>query len=61
MEMKKLINPYLEKQGYNCFGCSPKNPIGLHLEFWEDINRIYKDLFIDNGEHLADGSIHRQG
>ena len=34
--MKKLINPYLNKQGYNCFGCSPTNPIGLHLEFWED-------------------------
>lgn len=34
--MKKLINPYLEKEGYNCFGCSPTNPIGLHLEFWED-------------------------
>ena len=34
--MNKLINPYLEKEGYNCFGCSPTNPIGLHLEFWED-------------------------
>ncbi len=34
--MKKLINPYLDKEGYNCFGCSPANPIGLHLEFWED-------------------------
>ena len=34
--MKKLINPYLDKEGYNCFGCSPTNPIGLHLEFWED-------------------------
>ena len=21
---------------YNCFGCSPANEIGLHLEFWED-------------------------
>ena len=34
--MKKLINPYLDKEGYNCVGCSPANPIGLHLEFWED-------------------------
>ena len=34
--MNKLINPYLNKEGYNCFGCSPNNPIGLHLEFWED-------------------------
>jgi len=34
--MKKLINPYLNKEGYNCFGCSPGNRIGLHLQFWED-------------------------
>jgi len=34
--MKKLINPYANKEGYNCFGCSQDNPIGLHLEFWED-------------------------
>ena len=34
--MKKLLNPHLHKEGYNCFGCSPGNPIGLHLEFWED-------------------------
>lgn len=34
--MKKLINPYVEKPDYNCMGCNPRNPIGLHLEFWED-------------------------
>lgn len=34
--MKKIKNPYLGKQGYNCFCCAPNNPIGLHLEFWED-------------------------
>ena len=34
--MKKILNPYLGKQGYNCFCCAPGNPIGLHLEFWED-------------------------
>lgn len=34
--MKKIINPYLGKEGYNCFCCCPTNPIGLHLEFWED-------------------------
>lgn len=35
-KMKKIINPYLNKEGYRCFCCSPENPIGLHLEFWED-------------------------
>jgi len=34
--MKKLLNPYRNKEGYNCFGCSPDNASGLHLEFWED-------------------------
>ena len=34
--MKKIINPWIGTQGYNCFVCSPNNPIGLHQEFWED-------------------------
>lgn len=34
--MKKIVNPYLGKEGYNCICCSPNNPIGLRLEFWED-------------------------
>lgn len=33
---KKLINPYVRKDGYNCVCCCPDNPVGLHLEFWED-------------------------
>ena len=34
--MRKIRNPYLGKVGYNCFGCCPDNPIGLHMEFFED-------------------------
>ena len=34
--MKKILNPYLNKEGYNCVCCAPNNPVGLHLEFWED-------------------------
>lgn len=34
--MKKIKNPYIGKDGYNCFACAPTNPVGLHLEFWED-------------------------
>ena len=34
--MKRIINPYKDKKGYNCICCCPTNPIGLHLEFWED-------------------------
>lgn len=34
--MKKIINPWGEIEGYNCFGCAPQNPSGLHMEFYED-------------------------
>ena len=34
--MKKIINPWLYRTEYNCFGCCPENPIGLHMEFYED-------------------------
>lgn len=34
--MKKIKNPGLHKPGYNCICCSPDNPMGLHLEFWEN-------------------------
>ncbi|MDO4497888.1 MAG: PaaI family thioesterase [Bacteroidales bacterium] len=34
--MKKIKNPWLNQPGYNCICCSPDNPMGLHLEFWED-------------------------
>lgn len=34
--MIRLKNPYAHKEGYNCFGCSPVNPFGLKMEFFED-------------------------
>lgn len=34
--MKKIINPWLGLDGYMCFGCSPENPTGLQMEFYED-------------------------
>lgn len=34
--MKKIINPWEGVDGYMCFGCSPDNPHGLHMEFYED-------------------------
>lgn len=40
--MKKIINPWRNHDGYNCFGCSPDNPIGLHLEFYEDGDYIVR-------------------
>ncbi len=34
--MKKIINTWIGKEGYNCFGCCPDNPYGVKLEFYED-------------------------
>ena len=36
--MRKIVNPYAKsgRAGYQCFGCSPNNEIGLRLEFWEE-------------------------
>ena len=38
--MQKIINPWKETEGYNCFGCSPGNPAGLHMDFYEDGDEI---------------------
>lgn len=34
--MRKISNPFAGKEGYYCFGCAPENPIGIHMEFYED-------------------------
>lgn len=38
--MRKIRNPWLCKEGYKCFGCAPDNPIGLHMEFFEEGDNI---------------------
>lgn len=38
--MIRLKNPYAKEEGYNCFGCSPGNPIGLKMEFFEEGDEI---------------------
>lgn len=39
--MRKVINPFKGRTGYNCFGCSPDNENGLQLSF------------VDEGEYLT--------
>lgn len=34
--LKKIINPWLGVEGYNCFACCPTNSVGLHLDLYED-------------------------
>ena len=38
--MKKIINPWTGLKGYYCFGCSPENPMGVKMEFYEDGDEI---------------------
>ncbi len=40
--MKKIQNPYAKsgRDTYQCFGCSPNNPIGLQLEFWNEGDQV---------------------
>jgi len=33
--MRKIRNPYVETEGYRCFGCAPGNKFGLHMRFLE--------------------------
>ena len=34
--MDKILNPWCNVDGYLCFGCSPDNPAGVKMEFYED-------------------------
>lgn len=34
--MRRINNPWLNIPGYNCFGCNPGNPLGVHMHFYED-------------------------
>ena len=40
--MRKIKNIHLndDPEVYQCFGCSPYNEFGLHLEFWEDADEV---------------------
>lgn len=38
--MKKLINPWKDMPGYNCFGCSPDNEAGVKMTFYEEGDEI---------------------
>lgn len=33
---RKILNPYTQYDGYQCFGCSPDNVHGLRMTFIED-------------------------
>jgi acyl-coenzyme A thioesterase PaaI-like protein len=41
--MKKIVNPYVKVEGYNCFACSPNNENGLQMTFVEDGEYLLSD------------------
>ena len=45
MKVREIINPWTDLSGYNCFGCSPNNPLGAHMRFYEeDPNDRFGDI-----------------
>ena len=40
MEKKKIKNPWLNREGYYCFGCAPTNPYGVKMEFYEEGGKV---------------------
>ena len=38
--MRKIRNPFLQSENYQCFGCSPRNACGLQMEFFEDGDEV---------------------
>jgi uncharacterized protein (TIGR00369 family) len=41
--MRKIRNPFVSLEGYNCFGCSPDNHFGLQLSFVEDGDELVSE------------------
>ena len=42
MTEEKIKNPFVEEEGYRCFGCAPEemNPYGLNMEFTKEGDEI---------------------
>ena len=41
--MRPINNPFVGNSGFRCFACSPSNPVGLHLQFYEDGDWVCAD------------------
>ncbi|MBP5197382.1 MAG: PaaI family thioesterase [Bacteroidaceae bacterium] len=60
--MKKIINPFVNIEGYCCPGCCPTNERGLRLEFFEDGDDIVSywtpDPNLQSWRNTLHGGIH---
>ena len=55
---RPLRNPFEYARGHDCFGCSPKNPRGLRLRFFEDGDRVFCRWKPDPLYQSWDGVLH---
>ena len=59
--MRKILNPYVKLDGYNCFGCSPDNEHGLQMQFYEEGEFVYSDWepkgFLQGFHNILHGGI----
>lgn len=40
---RNIKNPFYQLDGYNCFGCSPTNKLGLRMQFRLEGDEVYCD------------------
>ncbi|MFP4329180.1 MAG: PaaI family thioesterase [Spirochaetaceae bacterium] len=38
--MREINNPFVDHEGYHCFGCDPNNRFGLKMRFIEEEERV---------------------
>jgi len=58
INMKKKIVNVFAKTGYNCIACSPHNPIGLNLQFYEEGEYITADWTPEHNFEGYPGILH---
>ena len=46
--MRKILNPYVKVEDYNCFACSPHNENGLQMKF------NFKNVELESGYENQD-------
>lgn len=56
--MRKKIKNVFATSGYNCIGCSPHNPIGLNLQFYEKGDYVMAEWIPEQNYEGYPGIIH---
>ncbi len=57
---RKIVNPFTSAgpELFGCFGCSPYNPIGLNLSFYEDGDCVFANWMPDKNFEGYKGVLH---